>query len=303
MVVDALDTPSTPGTPNTPNEPKHPVGWARFHNALDKPGVLRLAGVLLILAGVLAAGACLLSVYKASFTSSELGLGIASIASLIAGSLLYILRSQASEEAWNDIGGEVTRRYALLKEAHKALETYKFAPAAQVRVAATDVFVEKAQYRLSKRAKLLLLGGAVTGLAAIVILVFAAFAVYRMTPLSLTGGEKLDGNLLTIIVLRAVSFGGFLTGAVFFLVSLSKAFFHEATVLYGRRHALRFGRLVVYLEDGAPSRESIERAFRWNDDFASAFKDIQPDAMRELGVAKLANMPPDLVKALADVHK
>lgn len=113
--------------------------------------------------------------------------------------------------------------------------------------------------------------------------------------------EDTSGIAFAFLLLRALSFGGFVLAAVYFLASLSRAFFHESTVLYNRRHALRFGRLAVYLEDGSPDRDILERIFRWNEEFSSAFKDIKPEAMRDVGIGKLASLPPETLKAVADI--
>ena len=66
--------------------------------------------------------------------------------------------------------------------------------------------------------------------------------------------------------------------------------------MFHRRHALRFGRLYVYLIEGKVNFKDLEEAFKWNIDFTTAFKDIKADKMIQLPVAKLVDVMRDLVK-------
>jgi hypothetical protein len=61
--------------------------------------------------------------------------------------------------------------------------------------------------------------------------------------------------VVVLAALRAAVLAGFAGAAVYFAASLSRAFFHEATALFNRRHALRFGRMYVYLKYGETNAE------------------------------------------------
>lgn len=82
--------------------------------------------------------------------------------------MLWLKSKTTGPAAWRDIRAEVNERYDLLSSAVTSLGSFKsLSVSARIRIAATDVFVEKAQYRLSARAKLLLRGGITTGLLAV----------------------------------------------------------------------------------------------------------------------------------------
>ena len=218
---------------------------------------------------------------------------------------------QGGEESlpreWASISNEINNRYQLILGAVQRLKEIEAAGGDEwyedlaLKLAATDVFVEKAQARLTRRAKSLSRWGALVSFLTLAALGAAAWAVFRVTPKDLVGGMNLDGYLLTLIIVRALSFGGFVLTAVYFLGGLSRALFHESTVLYNRRHALRFGRLSIYLSEGDIDVENMQKIFQWNDEFTSAFKDIQADNLKSAGVGKALEVPPKILKELSSL--
>ncbi|QNT69363.1 hypothetical protein HQ394_08580 [Defluviicoccus vanus] len=171
-------------------------------------------------------------------------------------------------------------------------------------LASVDVFVDKAQSLLTSRAKLLFAIGIVCALPAVALLLYVSYRLYH-TPLSsiTENTNPLDGYILTIIALKSTTTSAFAAGAVYVLVSMAKAFLHEATVLFNRRHALRFGRLYLYIKKGDVSLDEIQRVFKWNDEFATAFKEIKVDGIAKTIAGQLADAPKALFETMTRAGK
>jgi hypothetical protein len=196
-------------------------------------------------------------------------------------------------QEWGEIYQQLRGRNALFEIAHKQLDPYVLDNTVRFRLAATDAFVEKAQFRLGVRSRVLTATGVMTSGLALILLLAAALTVYL--------GEVPDvsnGYELTVFILKSLTVGGFVGGSAYFLVALSKALFHEATVLVTRRHSLRFGRLAVYLHDGQLDNEDLMKAFRWSDEVGSAFLDLRPENVKG-GAIKLVEQIPPIVEAAA----
>ena len=106
-----------------------------------------------------------------------------------------------------------------------------------------------------------------------------------------------------VLVLKSSTVAAFMVGAIILLAQLSKAFLHEATVLYNRRHALRFGRLFVYLKKGDIELKDLQDAFKWNDEFSTAFKQMQMDNLAKSPLMKLIEAPAEVAKHIAESLK
>jgi hypothetical protein len=230
--------------------------------------------------------------------------------------------SENQKKNWKAIGSEVSVRKRLVIAA--ALDLKKKYPqiANPLMLASTDVFVEKAQVKITERADNNLLWGRITAFVSIALLVIAAYFIFANHISSGFDGfynvyasegkvnvidketkdylARLYSNsyISTIIIAKTASIGAFILGAVYFLISLSRAFFHEATILYHRRHALRFGRLYVYLKDDDITLDELEKAFQWNAEFSTAFKDINADKATKTIWSKLLEAPVDTLKAM-----
>jgi len=206
---------------------------------------------------------------------------------------------------WKDVAQEVYARKTLLLASKRHLEQNKVEN--PVALASTDVFVEKAQKFLSSRAWWYFILGSFTGLAAIAVPVSSAvylFTVKIKDILELQAGEKeIGGAMLAALILKASSATAFLGAATYFLVSISRAFLHEATVLYGRRHALRFGRLYVYIKNGKVSFKELEQAFNWSKEFPTAFRDINPDKVVRLPISKLIDALAETPQSMNTIFK
>jgi hypothetical protein len=199
-------------------------------------------------------------------------------------------------------------------------------------MAATDVFAEKAQKTLSDRANILiaigigvsiialffLLGGAAwIGTRSINELFFTPLSTQAQAPPSMqaqaqtpsstqtqTQAKHLNdlefpNHYLTLILIQKITVSGLLLGAIYFLVMIARALFHEAMVLYGRRHSLRFGRLYVYSKLGHVNYEDMEKAFAWNSEHRSAFSDIRGDKISKSLVQTIADVAKEVSKSTA----
>ncbi len=173
-----------------------------------------------------------------------------------------------------------------------------------MKLAATDIFVEKAQRTLSKRGLWLYIAGTFMALIAVGVLLTATWVVYHSDPNQLLGVKdsraEVSAAYLTIVILKSTTMSGFIVGVVYFLVSLSRALLHEATVLYSRRHSLRFGRLFVYLMSDCMKREDLEAVFNWNAEFSTAFKDIRPEQVTKSLLARALDVPKQVAKTIAE---
>ncbi len=210
------------------------------------------------------------------------------------------------ESGWKEVDQELKNRYQLILEAIESLKKVQKAEGegswdsgVLLKLAATDVFVEKAQRKLTSKATALRWLGI---LASVLLLSSLGFAAWRVAGSSLKdtlGEETLNGYSLTFVIVKALSFGGFVFTAVYFLGELARALLHESTVLLNRRHALRFGRLSVYMKRGDVDIETLQKIFQWNDEFTTAFKDIQPQTLKSAGLGQMAELPPKVIKELA----
>jgi hypothetical protein len=208
-------------------------------------------------------------------------------------------------ERWKKIGWDVFERKALLLAAARDLDENNVPN--PLKLAATDIFVEKAQGFLTERGKTLYRAGIVTSGAAIVLLLAAAALVYHADVKSLLGitksSDTVSNQYLTTLLFKSTTAGAFIAAVAYFLVSLSRALLHESTVLYSRRHSLRFGRLFVYLKSDEMTREDLEAVFNWNAEFSTAFKDIQAENITKSPIVRLLETPTALLKSTAELVK
>lgn len=221
----------------------------------------------------------------------------------------YILKELAGEagdvrsavpEQWLAIATEVLWRKRLLLAATKELVD-RGVPNAFA-LATVDVFVEKAQSQLTLRAKTCMRAGIGTAFAALLLMglgvwlmpiltqnVFADLA--PLTHAAKEGATQPSGSQAAAVIVsaifRASTVSGFYIGAIVFLIFLSRAFLHEMIVIYQRRHALRFGRLAVYLRAEKITVSELEEAFNWNAEYRSAFMDIRADRILQPVLTKV----------------
>jgi hypothetical protein len=204
---------------------------------------------------------------------------------------------------WEEIGWEVFERKALLIAAARDLQENNIPD--PMRLATTDIFVEKAQGFLNSRAIKLYCWGVFTVILALSILVTAAVWLVNTNVERILGisspSENVTSAYLTIVIIKSTSAGAFVATAVYILFSLCRALLHEATVLYNRRHSLRFGRLFIYLMSDKLTREDLEAVFNWNGEYSSAFRDIKAEHVTKSPLMKLLETPADTLRLLLEV--
>lgn len=212
------------------------------------------------------------------------------------------MKFKNGEQNWADVGTEVILRKTLLLAAKEDLEKLGVGEKC-LELAATDVFVEKAQIKITKRAERFFRLGVITAVFAFVVLIVFAWILHSTKLKDIFGFDitkdfKPSGYLAWVVVIKSTTFAAVFFTMTVYLLSLSRAFLHEATTLYNRRHALRFGRLFVYLKRGELTLKELEDAFKWNAEFTTAFKDVQIESKTWL--SKLAEIPGRVVKIVVD---
>jgi hypothetical protein len=204
-----------------------------------------------------------------------------------------------SVRRWKKIGREVYLRKTLLLAATEELKLRGIEDKAALRLAATDVFVEKAQQPLLWRGSFLIVGGGIAGLLAVAISIVAAYLILSLPLDDILGNRELNGHLLTLLVVKASTAGVLLITAVGFLIYAAKASLHEGVSAFNRRHALRFGRVYVYLKDGNVDFKELEEAFWWNKPLNTGFKTIRHRVART-PVEKVVNAVRDGMRDFAN---
>lgn len=98
---------------------------------------------------------------------------------------------------------------------------------------------------------------------------------------------------------KAFTFYGFLVLLAVSAWRVGKACLDQSERLYGKRHALRQGRLFIHLSNGKVSIEELETAFNWNVTQENAFSDISTDAKAPWGtvVTDALKTVPDMIRA------
>ena len=177
-------------------------------------------------------------------------------------------------------------------------------PANVIVMAATDVFVEKAQRKLGQRARILVILGSLIALVSVGLLLWASYHLLGLPLSEAFHSRELErakhyNQVLTLILVRSLTVSALFLGAVYFLVMITRALLHEAMVLFGRRHSLRFGRLYVYSKLGHVNFEDMQRAFGWNSEHHSAFADIRGDKVSKSLVQAIADVAKEVAKATA----
>jgi hypothetical protein len=223
-------------------------------------------------------------------------------------------QSRKEYNTWMGIGHEIYLRKTLLFHAYTDLKTITkdFVPNISdynlLKLASADVFVEKAQTKLFERSKILMRFGILT--TSIVLFLMIGSALYIdysssnvVANLIKDEYQKIINTYIAYILIKTTTISAFILGAIYFLTSLSRACFHEGTVLLNKRHALRFGRLMLYINDGHLNFKDSNEAFMWNEEFTSAFKDIKPDKITKTLWHKIIEVFPEMLKEIKGFKK
>lgn len=160
---------------------------------------------------------------------------------------------------------EIEPRLQLIACAQKSLPQHpQLSDASRFSLAATEVFVQKAQSVLTWRAR----GNYVFAAASVGLLLYALYYLAHDLVAGMSALESItfdDEYGFYIFLLRSLTITACYFVAVTILFSFAKAFITSASELLDRRHALRFGKLVVYHNhDKSLGTKDLELAFQWN---------------------------------------
>lgn len=216
---------------------------------------------------------------------------------------------KSDRQDWNDLEA-VTELLPLRDEALRVASdglraVYPDLRADQVfALASTDLFVEKAQRVLTRRYRTLFAMGVVVTSLTLLILGLAVYLATAQLGHPVDPEVRGSNQALALRIFHATAFTAFLLVAVKLLVAMSRSFFHEALSLVERRHALRFGRLYVYLKKGEVEDEWLEEAFQWNKESRTSFLDMKPEVVAETLLHRIVEafgkLPPETIKALSE---
>jgi len=176
-------------------------------------------------------------------------------------------------------------------------------------IACVDKFVDEAQQVLTSRAKSYYIFGTMSIIAAVGALVYAGLLAYES--LSSIDQPLRPGSLAVYhptqyVVMRIFSALAVAT-AIYAIVkttlSYGISFFHEGTRLLDRRHALRFGRLYMYLKREKFEFEELEEAFQWHMDAQTIFQSISASKITDGVFNQLIKSISDAAEAISKVKK
>jgi hypothetical protein len=202
------------------------------------------------------------------------------------------------------VQSELNARYDLLDCAVKRLTNFNIPNNVRFQLAATDVFIEKAQQRLTGRARWLFTFGGVLIFLTLGILGGGFYLIYMHTlSQEIQSPQILNGYTTTLLILKNTALAAFILGAAYVTLSFAKACLHEGTNLFSKRHALRFGRLYVYLRHDQIKFKELERAVNWNIENSTAFKEIKAETLTNTLAAKILGLPPEIIKAIMSSYR
>lgn len=208
---------------------------------------------------------------------------------------------------WRKVVDEVGRRDAALRLRLRAKQDF-LKSAGIIELTAADLFVEKAQIKLTDRARTSFYWGAIFLTLTLTMLTVGFGLIYtqaygQLLP-KLTGVQNTFAPYVAAEhFVRIFALGALVLGAVYLFASLGRAFLHEGTALLNRRHAVRLGRLFVYLKFGSVAEpdelrelrnslsvRDIEEAFGWNLQASTAFKDIRADVVSQSILGQMSEL-------------
>jgi hypothetical protein len=248
---------------------------------------------------------------------------------------------------WPELETELDNRLRHLKDDGRRLKE-ELGLANSHQISAADLFVEKALIQLTIRARIYAAAATLLAVSCFLLLAYiVAYIVDFDIADFIAGIGGLTWQVVVLTALQAAGLAGFAGAAVYFAASLSRAFFHESTALFNRRHALRFGRMYVYLKYGETSAErrlvtkllrdyakpspayangeadrangsaridsglvahlihrdvradDLERAFGWNQQVHTAFRDIKAETTPANAYSRTLEELTKLVESLA----
>jgi hypothetical protein len=155
-------------------------------------------------------------------------------------------QSYKEDPAWARHVKAVKIRESAVKDVADSLVKRKFVAANEI--ASTDIFVQKAENELLIRSKgMALKANRCLGMFILFAITFILTFVCARSFFEIEISAYPTQSLIKGIIKNATVIGIFL-GVQYLLISLYRAFLHEATTLENRIHSLRLGRLYIYLK-------------------------------------------------------
>jgi hypothetical protein len=153
------------------------------------------------------------------------------------------------------------------------------------RLASTDLFVEKTNLVLSRRAVSTWRAGTLATTSAVaLVLGLSTVLIWRTETIS---SGTLTTNRLLLAIVQAVLLCAIVLVAVGYLMRLSRSFFREHVTLLARLEALRFGRLFVYTNPDMTRPRDLHDAFEMNLE-TSSFGDAEAKNVADSIYARVA---------------
>ncbi|WP_220033718.1 hypothetical protein [Rhodobacter viridis] len=170
------------------------------------------------------------------------------------------------------------------------------------KLAMADATVEKAQYHLTIRAKLsnaagVLLIAAAVGVAAY----FYSVAHHELKDEYVKTLKTLSVQAAILVGLERLVLGALFIGGIAVMISLARSFFHEATLLYRKRHRLREVRLKLHLLRARVDFRELSQILALPDDLDSAFAKNESEKNMKTTIAALGDLVGKLSEGLAKI--
>jgi hypothetical protein len=169
-----------------------------------------------------------------------------------------------------------------------------------------DKFVDDAQDVLTSRARVYYAFGSSAFLAAVGTLHVAGILANRSLEHTETLLHSVTAGTATHFVVLRIFSSLAVAAAVYAIVkamiAFSSSFFHEATRLLDRRHALRFGRLYIYSRGDEFDFQEMEEAFQWHMEPHTVFQGISPTAITDSALTQLTRTVSELADTVAKVR-
>jgi hypothetical protein len=171
-------------------------------------------------------------------------------------------------------------------------------------LACVDKFVDEAQSILTTRAHTNYVFGTCSitvALGSLHYIAFLALSSLKETSEILVKTIPNPNQFVIIRVFGALAFAAAAYAIVKTLISYGSSFFHEATRLLERRHALRFGRLYMYMKGEDYDFKELEGAFQWHMESNTVFQDISASKITDSTLNQLLKTVSEMANAAAKI--
>ena len=206
---------------------------------------------------------------------------------------------------WLKMREDSLARIRLVSEAATKIREISPAPLPEhldVKLAAVEVFVEKAINHLSDRAGNNFKYGFACSILSIS---FLTSFIFYGSDTSKVVLELQDADLKQVIpyVISKMAITGAFGYGVYIFSALARSFFNQSAVQYNRRHAMRYGRLYLWLNDAKAEPEIIADMFGGNFDNASPFSGVNSEIIMKGPVAQLGDVIHGTSKKIEEIEK